>query len=674
MPQEEVKMKTKGRAFAIFRDITWFLLLILIFSTIYNFWYINQQRDYYEQYIIHSTEVRVLTQEISKYADTAVLVQTDAAFKSLKDASARLNNEIDILKNGKSGEKGDLPPSPQKIKTETLDQFQKIWDVMKSRVDIILSNQEVIMNLNKTSVHTVNNLKKIKELYLDVAKYLGQSVVNDNKKFMLVTEQIDATADIINDVQKILDLINDTSDFRKEFPEKANMFFSKATALKEQNTDENLAAKFSEIQKYIDLVRLDINAVQKLGDSVDKIDNAVTDISRINPAFINISNELEQAYISYPKTNTTPLFSAYGLGLLSFIVLVISIYLFHKESQRHVMDAEGKNRAMQEEVQKLVAELPEIAGGNVPIETINNSEISKKIPESFSYALGTLRKLVYNIGKTAKGVSVVAQDAQKITKDLADSSGQQAQEIGEITASVSNMAISIELVSTNALESANVAQESVNIASEGGKVVRNTINGMEKIQTQIQETSNYMRRLSDSSQEIGEIVSLIDGIADQTNILSLNASIQAAMAGEAGKGFAVVADEVQRLAEKVSYATKEIGSLVRSIQTDTNQVIVAMEQTKTQVLEGSISAQEAGRTLEKIETVSRRLSDLIQNISRSAKEQALESGKVSHIMNDVKGIAQQTALGNMTTVDLISNLMQYVTDLRNSVLEFKLPE
>jgi twitching motility protein PilJ len=146
------------------------------------------------------------------------------------------------------------------------------------------------------------------------------------------------------------------------------------------------------------------------------------------------------------------------------------------------------------------------------------------------------------------------------------------------------------------------------------------------------------------------------------------------MAGEAGRGFAVVADEVQRLAEKVSYATKEIGSLVRSIQTDTNQVIVAMEQTKAQVLEGVNSAQDAGLTLEKIETVSRRLSDLIQNISSSASAQATASGNISHIMNDVKDIAKQTASGTMTTVDLIGKLMQFVTDLRNSVFEFKLPE
>lgn len=667
-------MKTTGITFAIFRETTRFSLLILIFSTIYNFWYINQQRDYSEQYIIHASNVRSLTQEVSKYVDVAVTEQTDSAFKSLKDAYGRLNNEINILKNGTSDEKNELPPSPQKIKTESLEQFIKVWDAVKLKIDILFSNQDALMSMNKIEDRTISNLKKIQELYLEIVNNLGQSAISDNKKFMLLANQIDITGKIIADVHRSLNVINDTSEIRKNFPEKTRLFFANASTLKEQNTDENTAAKYSEIQKYLELAQGDFIAVQKLGDVIEKVHNTAVDITRIDPAFFNIASELEDAYIAYPRSNTTALFSAYGLGLLSFIVLVLSIYLFHKESEGHVQTAEEKNRAMQTEVQKLIAELPEITAGNVSIEDINATEISKKIPQSFSYALTTLRKLVFNIGKTAKVVSVAAQDAQKITKDLADSSSQQAQEIVEITASVSSMATSIEQVSTNAAESAAVAEDSVKIASEGGKVVRNTINGMGKIQTQIQETSTYMRRLSDSSQEIGEIVSLIDGIADQTNILSLNASIQAAMAGEAGRGFAVVADEVQRLAEKVSYATKEIGSLVRSIQTDTNQVIVAMEQTKAQVLEESISAQDAGKNLEKIETVSRRLSDLIQNISTSAKAQAEESGKISHIMNDVKDIAKQTASGTITTVDLISTLMQYVTDLQNSVLEFKLPE
>ncbi|MBP6103624.1 MAG: methyl-accepting chemotaxis protein [Gammaproteobacteria bacterium] len=278
------------------------------------------------------------------------------------------------------------------------------------------------------------------------------------------------------------------------------------------------------------------------------------------------------------------------------------------------------------------------------------------------------------LGQTLQAMDKIVSDTQHETADLAVATAAQAHKIAAVRHSVGALCSSMDQVSATASASVAVALESVNIAAEGGIVVRSTISGMERIQSQIQETSNYMRRLSDSSQEIGEIVSLIDGIADQTNILSLNAAIQAAMAGEAGRGFAVVADEVQRLAEKVSYATKEIGSLVRSIQTDTNQVIIAMDQTKTQVLEGVHSAQDAGSTLEKIETVSRRLSDLIQKIAVSASDQVLVSGTIAHTIEDVKNLSEQTASGSITTghqIDKLNNLLKDFDQLIVALVQTK---
>ncbi len=670
-------MKISKKWFNYLRDSVRILLIILIFSTISIFWYLNQQRDYYQQYITHSTELRVMTQAITKYAGEAVVGRQESAFRNLKDSYIKTSEELDVLKNGKSfGQKIILPPSPDKIRTEELAKFAETWDILRSKVEVILANQDFIMGLNKTSERLVDNIKRIQDLYLGIVKAWGNSNVED-KKIVSLAYQINSIGGIINDIQNILSITSNNADLKKVFPDKINAFFDNAQVVESENTDPTLVPRFNDVKRYLELVRRDINSVIEISDLSDKIHVTIFDIFNLSSLASNLSKNLENAYISYPKMNTTPEFSAYILGLLSFLVLIFSIYLFHKENESHLKAIEDKNKAMQQEVEKLLKELPEIASGNAGADSVTSSETnnnSSVISESFAYALNTLKKLVYNIGKTAQNVSLSASDAQKITKELATSSGHQAQEIVEVTASVNAMAVSIEQVSANASESAAVALESVNIAGEGGKVVRSTISGMERIQTQIQETSNYMRRLSDSSQEIGEIVSLIDGIADQTNILSLNASIQAAMAGEAGRGFAVVADEVQRLAEKVSYATKEIGSLVRSIQTDTNQVIVAMEQTKAQVLEGVNSAQDAGSTLEKIETVSRRLSDLIQNISLSASEQASVSGKISHIMNDVKDIAKQTASGTMTTVDLIGKLMQFVTDLRNSVFELKLPE
>ena len=194
------------------------------------------------------------------------------------------------------------------------------------------------------------------------------------------------------------------------------------------------------------------------------------------------------------------------------------------------------------------------------------------------------------------------------------------------------MAASTEEVSGNAERSADVARHSVDVAHKGGEAVRRTIDGMNAIRETIQETSKRIKRLGESSQEIGNIVELINDIAEQTNILALNASIQASMAGEAGRGFAVVADEVQRLAERAANATKQIEVLVRTIQADTNEAVVSMERSTTDVVGGALLAENAGAALEEIEQVSNQIASLVQNISASSRQQASAAQNISRNM------------------------------------------
>ncbi|EGG93635.1 putative methyl-accepting chemotaxis sensory transducer [gamma proteobacterium IMCC1989] len=236
------------------------------------------------------------------------------------------------------------------------------------------------------------------------------------------------------------------------------------------------------------------------------------------------------------------------------------------------------------------------------------------------------------------------------------------------------MAVTIDQVSANAAESALVASKSVSIAHNGSKMVQNTIHGMDTIREQIQDTSKRIKRLGESTQEIGDIVSLINDIADQTNILALNAAIQASMAGDAGRGFAVVADEVQRLAERSAGATKQIGSLVKTIQTDTNEAVKSMEQTTTEVVSGARLAQDAGVALEEIEGVSANLAELIQNISNAARQQASSAGHISNTMNVIQEITSQTSAGTGATAHAIGDLADMALELREFVAGFKLPD
>ena len=284
-----------------------------------------------------------------------------------------------------------------------------------------------------------------------------------------------------------------------------------------------------------------------------------------------------------------------------------------------------------------------------------------------------LRDLVATINLTAGQVAGAVQDTQATAMHLAQASEHQAQQISEASTAINDMAQSIDQVSANAAESSAVAERSVEIANKGNEVVHNTIHGMDNIREQIQDTAKRIKRLGESSQEIGDIVSLIDDIADQTNILALNAAIQASMAGEAGRGFAVVADEVQRLAERSSAATRQIETLVRAIQTDTNEAVISMEQTTTEVVRGARLAQDAGVALEEIEGVSKTLAALIQSISNAAQQQTSSAGQISLTMNVIQQITTQTSSGSTATAESIGNLAKMASQLRRSVSGFTLP-
>ena len=229
-------------------------------------------------------------------------------------------------------------------------------------------------------------------------------------------------------------------------------------------------------------------------------------------------------------------------------------------------------------------------------------------------------------------------------------------------------------MSNNATESAQVAENSVELAAKGGEAVRRTINGMDNIREQIQETSKRIKRLGESSQEIGNIVELIEDIADQTNILALNAAMQAAMAGEAGRGFAVVADEVQRLAERSANATKQIEALVQTIQADTNEAVSSMEASTTEVVGGAGLAEDAGSALQEIEKVSNEIAGIITKLADSAQQESAEAHQLNDTMGVIQEITQQTTDGTANAAAEIGELAEKTNRLHQSVAGFVLPE
>jgi twitching motility protein PilJ len=370
--------------------------------------------------------------------------------------------------------------------------------------------------------------------------------------------------------------------------------------------------------------------------------------------------------------------SVYGWSLLA-AGLVMLLLLFYVNAlisnllaTRRTRDIEAQRN--QSAILKLLDELAGLSDGDLTVQASVTEDITGAIADSVNFAVDQLRELVRTINQTAVQVDDAARRTRATANHLAQASLHQTRQIAQAGGQIAAMTKSIEQVSINAKRSAEVAQRSVGIANRGADAVRATIEGMNTIRETIQETAKRIKRLGESSQEIGDIVELINGIAEQTNILALNAAIQASMAGEAGRGFAVVADEVQRLAERVGNATRQIETLVRTIQTDTGEAVSSMEKSTSGVVSGAQLAENAGRALTEIETVSGHMAKLVQNISDVSVQQAAASQDVVRTMNVIQEITVQTTEGTEATARDIGQLAELAGTLRRTVSGFKLPD
>ncbi len=365
------------------------------------------------------------------------------------------------------------------------------------------------------------------------------------------------------------------------------------------------------------------------------------------------------------------------LGLIGLaILLVVGLLVLNSRSSHFETTAKvqaEQNERNQQAILRLLDEMGSLADGDLTVEATVTEDITGTIADSFNYAIEELRKLVATVNETAIMVDSAAKQTESTAAHMAKAADNQGREINAATESVVSMAASIEEVSGNAERSSDVARHSVEVAHKGGEAVRRTIDGMNAIRETIQDTSKRIKRLGESSQEIGNIIELINDIAEQTNILALNASIQASMAGEAGRGFAVVADEVQRLAERSTNATKQIEVLVRTIQADTNEAVVSMERSTTDVVGGALLAENAGAALDEIEQVSNQIASLVQNISSSARQQAGSAADVTRRTTRLREISEQTGKATTATAAAIAKLSELASQLRKTVAGFTLP-
>jgi twitching motility protein PilJ len=412
-----------------------------------------------------------------------------------------------------------------------------------------------------------------------------------------------------------------------------------------------------------------ISAAKPLGDlaaafqaNKDAVSLLKTELEKQAAATESASNKL--------LTTILTVLALLGLLIVGFIWVFGSRQAKSIDNAVSMLENDGQQNQMA--VLNLLDEMGDLADGDLTVRAEVRENITGAIADSINYTIDSLRDLVTGINRASEQVNTATGQAQATSVSLLSAAEQQSKQITETTEAVGNMTRSILQVSSNASQASQVAQRSLQAATQGSQAVQNTIAGMNGIREQIQETSKRIKRLGESSQEIGEIVELISDITEQTNILALNAAIQAASAGEAGRGFTVVAEEVQRLAERSSEATKQIGAIVKTIQTDTNSAVAAMEKSTEGVVEGARLSDAAGKALTEIETVSNSLARLIQSISSATEAQTEVASTVTKNMQQIQEITSQTTEGTKLTAESVGQLTKLSEELRDSVAGFKL--
>ena len=653
------------------------VLVVSLVLLIANFFYLNTQSSRDTEYIGHAGELRVLSQEISKSA-TEAATGTPEAFGLLLASRNDFQQRWDYLVNGDPA--SNLPPMPDSLQAQQA-KVQADWDRMRGNADAILASQTTVLSLHEVATTLSDTVPQLQVEYEDVVDVLIASGAPADQVAIAQRQSLLAER-ILGSVNRVLEGDEDAVMAADSFGRDASLFGRVLQGMLEGNpsigiaavTDPDAASRLQEIQSLFRYVSDSVDQILLTSPELYQVRTAANEIFSGSQLMLDNLSELAQGFEDRADSRVANSLLGYVLAAIAFMCLLLIGIQLTRDTRERLAETREKNERNQAAILRLLDEIGDLADGDLTAQATVTEDFTGAIADSINESIDQLRALVQTINATAQEVEQAAQDTQGTAMHLAEASEHQAQEIAGASAAVNEMAVSIDQVSANASESAAVAERSVAIANKGNEVVQNTIVGMDTIREQIQDTSKRIKRLGESSQEIGDIVSLINDIADQTNILALNAAIQASMAGDAGRGFAVVADEVQRLAERSSGATKQIEALVKTIQTDTNEAVISMEQTTSEVVRGARLAQDAGVALEEIEKVSTSLAALIQNISNAARQQASSAGHISNTMNVIQEITSQTSAGTTTTARSIGELAKLAEAMRQSVDGFTLPQ
>jgi twitching motility protein PilJ len=597
-------------------------------------------------YLSVSGQLRPLAQQIPKAAQNALDGQ-DKGFRELRQARSQFGLLMNGLDEG-GVVNGATMPATSKEARPALEGVLSIWSAQDATIALVLGQEASLTALGALSDEAVKSRKTLIE---------GAEAAGGRLPYL---------------VERVLRQTGDLAwspDFSEATAEQLGKDL--AAALPLAPTDSALAKSLARMQTAFTALPVDVKPLAGAR-------GAGARMGKNSRALAESTADLIAAYEAELKDQTGTTVTASVAAALAVVALMLIVKLFNDDAHRRREEAEVRRRiaeaekdATQNAILRLMNEMGDLADGNLTVRATVTQDITGSIADAINYTIESLAVLVGRINEAADGVTHASASAQATSGELLAATHAQSDEIKGATATVLDMAQAISTVSSTAEQSVQVANASLEAAQKGATAVANSISGMHEIRRQIQETAKRIKRLGESSQEIGEIVGLISDITEQTNVLALNAAIQAASAGEAGRGFSVVAEEVQRLAERSSEATRQISAIVRAIQTDTHDAAAAMESSTQGVVEGTRLSDAAGQTLAEITGVSQNLAHLILNFSGDTRQQAELARSVAAAMQNILEITEQTNSRTAETARSIGDLSALAAELKGSVAGFK---
>ncbi|MEP6607115.1 MAG: methyl-accepting chemotaxis protein [Burkholderiaceae bacterium] len=629
------------------------------------------------------------TQRLAKAAPNAV-AGNRGAFAEVKGSRDAIAGNLKALNEG--DQTRNLSASSGDAVKPELEKLMNNWRASESSASVIMANEktlmafgEVIKKINDASPRLQQLTEEIMALKLQVGASARE--IATAGQLVTLTQRLGKSANSlvagnVANAEVALTLGRDINQFR----DLTQALLSGSEALRiNASTDTEARSRLQELLKVYGEFQKSIEGALGSLQAIVQAKEAELGILRDSEMLREEVSQLGGLYTGEQRMRIVNflLMLFFGGSLLLAGLAIFKVLLEdtrqraseanvqRMQAERLEQDAKKTNDVNQAAILRLMNELQEVADGNLTVQATVSEDITGAIADSVNYTVEELRGLVGRINNTAEQVNTASTQARDIATRLLTASEAQSKEIKDTGDKVLKMASQINDVSKNAGESAKVARASLEAAERGQRAVFNQISGMNEIREQIQETAKRIKRLGESSQEIGEIVELITDITEQTNVLALNAAIQAASAGEAGRGFSVVAEEVQRLADRSAEAAKQIGALVRTIQTDTQDAVAAMEKSTQGVVEGAKLSDAAGNALSDIGRVSRQLTDQVERIATATNDQAQSAGGVAHSIERILSVTEQTSQGTRQAAQSIGQLATLARELKASVARFR---